>query len=155
MFGVRYTCLESDFEFQLIPIEFVILFWIELLMRSSRSFRERDACSKWTIVQLIRLVAGFFLYVVGYFLYVVGDFLYVTGYFLMSLTHAATDKHENEAEWFWRQKRDTLSTAFSAQLDNWQYGKKVLEKIGILLNDLKRNSSGGNEDKQNEDVCCG
>ena len=29
---------------------------------------------------------------------------------------------------------------------------KVLEKIGILLNDLERNSSGGNEDKQNEDV---
>ena len=30
--------------------------------------------------------------------------------------------------------------------------KTVLEKIGILLNNLERNSSGGNEDKQNEDV---
>ena len=29
---------------------------------------------------------------------------------------------------------------------------KVLEQIGILLNDLERNSSGGNEYKQNEDV---
>ena len=29
---------------------------------------------------------------------------------------------------------------------------KVLEKIGILLNDLERNSSSGNEDKQDEDV---
>ena len=29
---------------------------------------------------------------------------------------------------------------------------KVLEKIDILLNDLERNSSGGNEDKKNEDV---
>ena len=29
---------------------------------------------------------------------------------------------------------------------------KVLEKIGFLLNDQERNSSGGNEDKQNEDV---
>ena len=29
--------------------------------------------------------------------------------------------------------------------------KKVLEKISILLNDLERNSSGGNEGKQNED----
>ena len=29
---------------------------------------------------------------------------------------------------------------------------KVLEKIGILLNDLERNSSNGNEDKENEDV---
>ena len=29
---------------------------------------------------------------------------------------------------------------------------KVLQKIGILLNDLECNSSGGNEDKQNEDV---
>ena len=29
---------------------------------------------------------------------------------------------------------------------------KVLEKIGILLNDLECNSSGGNEKKQNEDV---
>ena len=30
--------------------------------------------------------------------------------------------------------------------------EKVLEKIGILLNDLERNSSGGNEERQNEDV---
>ena len=30
--------------------------------------------------------------------------------------------------------------------------EKVLKTIGILLNDLKRNSSGGNQDKQNEDV---
>ena len=30
--------------------------------------------------------------------------------------------------------------------------EKVLEKIGILLNDLERSSSGGNEDKQHEDV---
>ena len=38
---------------------------------------------------------------------------------------------------------------------NWLTGNmvgKVLEKIGILLNDLERNSSGGNEKKQNEDV---
>ena len=68
------------------------------------------------------------------------------------MTHAATHKHENDVELFWHQKRDTLSTAFSAQLVNWQYGGKRIEKIGILLNDLERNSSGGNEDKQNEDV---
>ena len=30
--------------------------------------------------------------------------------------------------------------------------EKVLEKIGILLNDLERNSSSGNEEKQNEYV---
>ena len=30
--------------------------------------------------------------------------------------------------------------------------EKVLEKIGILLNDLERNSSGGYEERQNEDV---
>ena len=38
---------------------------------------------------------------------------------------------------------------------NWLTGskaEKVLEKIGILLIDLKRNSSSGSEDKQNEDV---
>ena len=29
---------------------------------------------------------------------------------------------------------------------------KVLEKIGILLNDLESKFSGGKEDKQNEDV---
>ena len=28
----------------------------------------------------------------------------------------------------------------------------VLQEIGILLNDLERNSSGGNEEKQNEDA---
>ena len=30
--------------------------------------------------------------------------------------------------------------------------EKVLEKIDFLLNDLEHNSSGGNEDKQNEDI---
>ena len=30
--------------------------------------------------------------------------------------------------------------------------EKVLEKIGILLNELERNSSGDNEEKQNEDA---
>ena len=36
---------------------------------------------------------------------------------------------------------------------NWLTGKmvgKVLKKIGILLNDLERNSSGGNEKKQDK-----
>ena len=40
------------------------------------------------------------------------------GIFLDVVTHAATHKHENEVEWFWRQKRDTMSTTYSAQL-NW------------------------------------
>ena len=37
---------------------------------------------------------------------------------------------------------------------NWLTGSMAgaLEKIGILLNELERNSSGGNQDKQNEDV---
>ena len=50
-------------------------------------------------------------------------------------------------------KRET-PCQLSFQL-NWLAGsmvEKVLEKIGFLLNDLERNSSGGNEDKQNEDV---
>ena len=45
-----------------------------------------------------------------------------------------------------------MSTVFAAQLVNWQYGRESIGKIGILLNDLKRNSSSGNEDKQNEDA---
>ena len=45
-----------------------------------------------------------------------------------------------------------MSTAVSVQLVNWQYGGKSIGKKGILLNDLERNSSGGNEEKQNEDV---
>ena len=49
------------------------------------------------------------------------------------VTHAATHKHENEVEWFWRQKRDTLSTAFSAQLVNWQYGGKSIGKNGYSV----------------------
>ena len=50
-------------------------------------------------------------------------------------------------------KRET-SCQLPFQL-NWSTGsmaEKVLEKIGILLNDLERNSSGGNKDKQNGDV---
>ena len=35
---------------------------------------------------------------------------------------------------------------------NWQYGGKSIGKYRFLLNDLEHNSSGGNEDKQNEDV---
>ena len=69
------------------------------------------------------------------------------GILLDVVTHAAA--HQHEVEWFWRQKRDALSTTFSAQLFNWQ---KSIGKIGILLNDLERNSSGSNEDKQNENV---
>ena len=86
LFGVRYTCLEFDilvwsliyfFEFERISIEFVILFLRSSYLRGVRdtSFRERDACLKWIIVRLIRLVAGYFLYVVGYFFYVAGYFL--------------------------------------------------------------------------------
>ena len=74
------------------------------------------------------------------------------GILLDVVTHAAGHKHENEEEWFWRQKRYALSTAVSGQLVNWQYGGKSIGKIGILLNDLERDSSGGNEEKQNEDV---
>ena len=43
------------------------------------------------------------------------------------VTHVA-HKHENEVEWFWRQKRDTLPTGFSAQLVNWQCGGKSIGK---------------------------
>ena len=50
------------------------------------------------------------------------------GILLDVVTHAAADKHENEVEWFWRQKRDALSTAFSTQLVNWQYGGKSVGK---------------------------
>ena len=35
------------------------------------------------------------------------------GILLNVVTHAAAHKHENGIEWFWRQKRDALSTAFS------------------------------------------
>ena len=35
---------------------------------------------------------------------------------------------------------------------NWLTGSMVLQEIGILLNDLERNSSGGNGEKQNEDA---
>ena len=50
------------------------------------------------------------------------------GILLEVVTHAAAHKHENEVEWFWLQKRDALSTAFSAQLVNWQYGWKSIGK---------------------------
>ena len=49
--------------------------------------------------------------------------------------HAAAHKHKNEVEWFWCQKRDALSTAFSAQLVNWQYGEK---SIGKNTNSVER-----------------
>ena len=42
------------------------------------------------------------------------------GILLDFVTHAATHKHENEVELFWHQKRDTLSTGFSAQLAVWR-----------------------------------
>ena len=50
------------------------------------------------------------------------DIFVCRGILLDVVTHAAAHKHEKEEEWFWRQKRDTLSTAVSAQLANWQYG---------------------------------
>ena len=50
------------------------------------------------------------------------------GILLDVLTCVAAHKHENEVEWFWRQKRDTFSTAFSAQLVNWQYSGKSIAK---------------------------
>ena len=50
------------------------------------------------------------------------------GILLDVVTHSAAHKHENEEEWYWRQKRDALSTAFSAQLVNWQYGRKSIRK---------------------------
>ena len=50
------------------------------------------------------------------------------GILLDVVTHAAVHEHENEEEWFWRKKRDTLSTAVSAQLVNWQYGGKSIGK---------------------------
>ena len=127
---------------------------------------------KWTIVRLVRLVAGYFLYVVGYFLYVVGYFFVCRGILLVCrgilplcrgilfvcrgilldvVTHAAAHKHE-EVEWFWHQREMPCQQPFQL---NWLTGSmagKVLEKISFLLNDLERNSSGGNEDKQNEDV---
>ena len=50
------------------------------------------------------------------------------GILLEVVTHAATQKHENEVEWFWLQKRDALLTAFSVQLVNWQYGGRSIGK---------------------------
>ena len=51
------------------------------------------------------------------------------GILLDVVTHAAAHKHENQVElWFWHQKRDALSTVFSAQLVNWQYGGKSIGK---------------------------
>ena len=82
-----------------------------------------------------------------------GILLVCRGILLDVVTHVAAHKHENEVGWFWRQKRET-PCQLPFQL-NWLTGsmvEKILEKIGILLNDLERNSSGGNEDKQNEDV---
>ena len=73
------------------------------------------------------------------------------------MSQAAAHKHENEVEWFGRQRRDAFSFQLPSQL-NWFTGsmaEKVLEKIGILLNDLARNSSGGNDDKQNEELDIG
>ena len=50
------------------------------------------------------------------------------GILLDVVIHSAAQKHKNEVERFWRQKRDALSTAFSAQLVNWQYGEKGIGK---------------------------
>ena len=50
------------------------------------------------------------------------------GILLDVVTHAAAHKRENEVEWFWRQKRDALSTAFSPQVVNRQYGGKSIGK---------------------------
>ena len=50
------------------------------------------------------------------------------GILLDVVNHAAVHKHENDVEWFWHQKRDALSTAFSAQLVNWQFGGKSIGK---------------------------
>ena len=50
------------------------------------------------------------------------------GILLDDVIHAATHKHKNEVEWFRRQKRDALSTAFLAQLVNWQYGENSIGK---------------------------
>ena len=69
------------------------------------------------------------------------------------MTHAVAHKHENEEEWLWRQKRDALSTAVLAQLVNWQYGGKSTGKNRYSVERPEMcNSSGGNEEKQNEDV---
>ena len=50
------------------------------------------------------------------------------GILLDVMTYAAAHKRENEVEWFWRQKRDALSTAFLAQVVNWQYDRKSVGK---------------------------
>ena len=57
-----------------------------------------------------------------------GILLVYRGIVLDVVTHSAAHKHENEVDWFWRQKRDALSTAFSAQLVNWQYRGKSIGK---------------------------
>ena len=74
------------------------------------------------------------------------------GILLDVMTHAAVHKHENEEEWFLCQKRDTLSTAISAQLVNWQYGGKSIGKNRYSVERSGTNSSGGNEERQSEDV---
>ena len=66
---------------------------------------------QWTIVRLVQLVAGYFLYVVGFFLYVVGYFLYVWNTF--DVTRIVACNYENEVEWFHIKRRDTFSVAFS------------------------------------------
>ena len=50
------------------------------------------------------------------------------GILLDVVIDAAAHKHKNEVEWLWRQKRDALSTSFSAQLVNWQYSEKSIGK---------------------------
>ena len=55
------------------------------------------------------------------------------GILLDVVTHAAAHRHENEVDWFWRQKRNALSTAFSAQLVNWQYGGNSIGKNGFSV----------------------
>ena len=57
-----------------------------------------------------------------------GKLFVCRGILLDVVTHAAAHKHKNEVEWIWSQKRDSLSTAFSAQLVNWQYGEKSIGK---------------------------
>ena len=104
-----------------------------LFLRSTlrdTSFRERDACwsSEMDNRPTYSACHGILLVCRGILPLCRGILFVSRGILLDVVTQAAVHKHENEEEWFWRQKRDTLSTAISAQLVNWQYGGKSIGK---------------------------
>ena len=99
-------------------------------MRSSRytSFRESRCMFEMDNRATCSACRGILLICRGILSLCRGILSVCRGILLDGVTHAAAHKHENEVEWFWRQKRDALSTAFSAQLVNWQCGGKSIGK---------------------------